>query len=235
MPRMNASRPPQARCASSASISHISSNFPSAWSRMKRISNVAGAMEVGGGGRRGSTEGGRAAIAPAMPVPIDALTNLPKSSAGHVVNWPAMRESTASTAGNRRIRRRSLLTIGARCCVMSPDCIQNVDNSQPPAFRRLPPKAAESPAWTCRVRWRAEMVRRLDDARARGATKQEADSLIRIGVSAWRVAPRTQPTAIRRTMAATSTSGTPTGQAAAAASRSGPSPSISGDASPTRA
>jgi hypothetical protein len=53
---------------------------------MKRISKVAGAIEVGGGGRNGSTGGGSAAIAPAMPVPMDALTNRPKSSAGHVVN-----------------------------------------------------------------------------------------------------------------------------------------------------
>src|SRR6266850_2806461 len=158
---------------------------------MKRISKVAGAIDVGGGGRRGSTEGGKAAIAPAMPVPIEALTNFPKSSAGHVVNWPAMRVSTASTAGNRRIRRRSLLTIGARCCVMSPDCIQNVDNSQPLAFRRLPQEAgrkrAESP---CRVRCRAPMVRRLDGPDPRCATQQEAQAVIRIGVSAWRVADR---------------------------------------------
>jgi len=53
---------------------------------MKRISNVAGAIDVGGGGRSGSMGGGIAAIAPAIPVPIDALTNRPKSSAGHVVN-----------------------------------------------------------------------------------------------------------------------------------------------------
>jgi hypothetical protein len=43
-------------------------------------------MEVGGGGRSGSRSGGIAAIGPAIPVPIDAVTNLPKSSAGHVVN-----------------------------------------------------------------------------------------------------------------------------------------------------
>jgi hypothetical protein len=99
---------------------------------------VAGAIDAGGGGRNGSIDGGSAAIAPAMPVPIEALTNRPKSSAGHVVNCPAMRVRTESTAGNRRIQRTSLLTIDARCCVMSPDCIQNVDNSQPPAFLRMP-------------------------------------------------------------------------------------------------
>jgi hypothetical protein len=53
---------------------------------MKRISNVAGAIDVGGAGRRGSVGGGMAATAPAIPVPIEALTNFPKSSAGHVVN-----------------------------------------------------------------------------------------------------------------------------------------------------
>ena len=203
---------------------------------MKRISNVAGAIDVGGGGRRGSTDGGRAAIGPAMPVPIEALMNRPKSSAGHVVNWPAIRVSTVSTAGNLRIRRRSLLTIAARCCVMSPDCIQNVDNPQPLASRRLPwIPAGTGSIFACRVRCKAKVVRCVDHRQARGAVYQESKEVIRIGVSAWRVAPRTQPAAMRRTIAATSTNGTPTGQAAAAASRSGPSPSISEDASPKRA
>jgi hypothetical protein len=104
---------------------------------MKRVSNVAGAIEVGGGGRTGSADGGKAAIAPVIPVPIEALTNCPKSSAGHVVNCPASRESTESTAGQRRIRRSSLLTNGAICCVISPDCIQNVDNWQALASRNV--------------------------------------------------------------------------------------------------
>ena len=198
---------------------------------MKRISNVAGAIEVGGGGRRGSMDGGKAAIAPVIPVPIDALTNRPKSSAGHVVNWPAMRPSTESTAGKRRSRRSNLLTIGARCCVMSPDCIQNVDNSQPLASSRLPPKPADQgPASGSRLRSSTPLGRGLghrDPAKAGAA-------VIRIGVSAWRVPPRTQPAAMRRTITATSSSGTPTGQAAPAALRSGPSPSTSEDASPKR-
>ena len=142
-----------------------------------------------------------AVTAPAIPVPIDALTNWPKSSAGHVLNCPATRATTASTALQRRRRRTRLLTNDARCCVISPDCIQNVDNWQVPPLLR---PNAERP-------------------------------LIRIGVSAWRVPPRPQPAVIRRTIASTSASGTPTGQAAAAASRSGESPSMSEDASPKRA
>ena len=202
MSLMKTSRSPHARCASSASRSHISSNRPSACILMNRISNVAGAIDVGGGGRTGSRCGGMAAIAPAIPVPVDALANRPKSSAGHVVNWPATRATTASTALQRRRRRTRLLTNDARCCVISPDCIQNVDNSQAPPFLQHP---------------------------------NAGQSLIRIGVSAWRVAPRPQPAVIRRTIASTSASGTPTGQAAAAASRSGESPSMSEDASPNRA
>jgi hypothetical protein len=62
-----------------------------------------------------------------------------------------------------------------------------------------------------------------------------APLMLRMGVSAWRVGSRPQPAASRRTMAATSGSGTPTGQAAAAASKSGSSPAMSDDASPTRA
>src|SRR5713226_9331300 len=131
---------------------------------MKRISNVSGAMEVGGGGRIGSTGGGMVAIAPAMPRPMLALTKRPKSSAGHVVNWPAMRVSRDSTAGQRRSGRRNLLTIGARCCVMSPDCIQNVDNSQPQALWEAPPeqttRGASTPAAT-RLRHTSPMGERL--------------------------------------------------------------------------
>src|SRR5450759_3022086 len=113
---------------------------------MKRISKDSGAIEVGGGGRKGSSGGGRTGIAPAIPVPIEALTNLPKSSAGQVVNCPATRVRTDSAADQRRSRRRSLLTIGARCCVISPDCIQNVDNSQPLAPHVLSPRPAGTSA-----------------------------------------------------------------------------------------
>src|SRR5450756_1607345 len=98
---------------------------------MKRNSKVSGAIDVGGGGRKGSSGGGSTATAPAIPVPIEALTNLPKSSAGQVVKCHATSARPDSAADHRRSRRRSLLTIGARCCVISPDCIQNVDNSQP--------------------------------------------------------------------------------------------------------
>src|ERR1700682_4999606 len=100
---------------------------------MKRVSKVCGAIDVGGGGRIGSTIGGSAAIGPAIPVPMGALTNRPKSSAGQGGDCPATRVSNASTAAQRRIRLSKLLTIDARCSVISPDCIQNVDNSQPPA------------------------------------------------------------------------------------------------------
>ena len=65
--------------------------------------------------------------------------------------------------------------------------------------------------------------------------KAAGPPVIRIAPGAWRVAPRPQPWANRRTIVATSTSGTPTGQAAAAASRSGASPPRSDDASPNRA
>jgi len=207
---------------------------------MKRISKVAGAIDVGGGGRTGSSRGGIAALAPAMPVPIDALTNRPKSSAGQVVNCPAIRARTDSTAVQRRSLRRSLLTIGARCCVMSPDCIQNVDNSQPPVAGRLSPaRRAGEPKAPWGLRASSALGGRLDHrdppAPHQQGSSQADQLLIRIGVSAWRVAPRTQPTVMRRTIAATSGSGTPTGQAAAAATRSGSSPAISEDASPSRA
>src|ERR1700694_2326448 len=179
---------------------------------MKRISKVAGAIEVGGGGRSGSIGGGIAAIAPAIPVLGEALTKSPKSAAGHVVNWPARRVSTDSTAGVRRILRRSLLTIGARCCVMSPDCIQNVDNSQPLASSRLSPKSADQGS-RYGLRSSTAVGRKVGDVDPHPAR----DAVIRIGVSAWRVAPRTQPAAMRRTIAGTSARGTPTGPAGAGA------------------
>ena len=96
---------------------------------------------------------------------------------------------------------------------MSPDCIQNVDNSQAlPASAALYAKSVSTPP--------------------------NGERVIRIGVSAWRVGPRPQrpqPAASRRTTAATSVSGNPTGQAADAASRSASSPSRSEDASASRA
>src|SRR6267143_5782053 len=115
---------------------------------MKRISNVSGAIDAGGGGRSGSTGGGSAANAPAMPVPTEALTKRPKSSAGQVVNWPARRERNVSTIGQRRSGRNKLLTIGARCCVISPDCIQNVDNPQVLAQSELPARRASKESAT---------------------------------------------------------------------------------------
>src|SRR6266849_7795669 len=138
---------------------------------MKRISNVSGAVDVGGGGRSGSTGGGRAAKAPAIPVPTDALTKRPKSSAGHVVNWPARRERTVSTIGQPRSGRNKLLTIGARCCVISPDCIQNVDNPQVLAHSDLHARgaceAASSPdrPFPGGVRQAHSVVRDLDHQR----------------------------------------------------------------------
>jgi hypothetical protein len=112
---------------------------------------------------------------------------------------------------------------------MSPDCIQNVDNSQPLASSRLSPKPADQ--GSCYgLRSSTQVGRKVGHRHL----PTSSDAVIRIGVSAWRVAPRTQPAAIRRTIAATSTSGTPTGQADAAAARSGPSPSTSEDASPKR-
>src|SRR5260370_37859505 len=82
---------------------------------MKCISNVAGAIDTGGAAGMSSAAGGRP---------------------------PARRESTASRAGHRRMGLSSLLTIGARCCVISTDCIQNVDDSQPSTVERLPAEAA---------------------------------------------------------------------------------------------
>src|ERR1051325_5854019 len=108
-----------------------------------------------------------------------------------------------------------LLTIGARCSVLSPDCIHNVDNPQVPSSLQQAPKAS-FPAPPANPRLR----------------EGQAGGVIRIGTSAWRGAPRAQRPLIRRTTAATSSSGSPTGQTADAATRSGSSPSRSEDASP---
>src|SRR5712692_6721725 len=109
---------------------------------MKRISKVAGAIDTGGGGRIGSPNGGRVAGPPMLALAIDAPTKRPNSSEGHVVNRPATRASTASRAGQRRSGRKRVLTIGARCCVISTDCIQNVGNSQPRTVERVPAETA---------------------------------------------------------------------------------------------
>jgi hypothetical protein len=116
---------------------------------------------------------------------------------------------------------------------MSPDCIQNVDNSQPPRRASLSSVAiyaVSGEAARMGLRGPAALVEGLEDHRATADPE-----VIRIGAAAWRVAPRPQPAANRRTIAATSSSGTPTGQAAAAASRSGVSPSRSKEASPNPA
>src|SRR6266849_688247 len=196
---------------------------------MKRISKVPGAIATGGGGRMGRAAGGRVAGPPVPEVVIEALTKRPNSSDGYVVNLPARRESAASRAGQRRRGRNRLLTIGARCSVISTDCIQNVDDSQPLTPWSVPPNTfGGAPRTASGMRAHTETVG--------GADSHEGPApLIRIGVGAWRVGPRPQPAASRRTIAATSPSGTPTGQAAAAASRSGESPSTSEAASPNRA
>jgi len=154
----------------------------------------------------------------------------PKSSEGHVVKRPARRESAASRAGQRRSGCSSLLTIGARCCVISTDCIQNVDDSQPEMPGDL---QAETTARYART------ALRLPEPKAPGVglagRLEGALPVIRIGVGAWRVAPRPQPAASRRTIAATSSRGTPTGQAADAAPSSGESPDKSEAASPNLA
>src|SRR2546430_15148711 len=118
--------PPHARCASSASISHISSNRPSVWSFMNRISHIAGAGAAGRGTSR--TRGGAAKI----PDPTEVLTSPPKSSA---MIWRA-RVRKLSTPVQRLSRRNNLLTIGSICSVISPDCIHNVDNPQAPTWLR---------------------------------------------------------------------------------------------------
>jgi hypothetical protein len=69
---------------------------------------------------------------------------------------------------------------------------------------------------------------------ALAARRKAPPMMLRMGVSAWRVGLRPQPAASRRTIAATSGRGTPTGQAAAAASQSGSSPAISDETSPKR-
>ncbi len=196
---------------------------------MKRISKVAGAIDTGGGGRIGLAAGGRAAGPPVALLVTEALMKRPNSSDGHVVNRPARRETAASRAGQRRRGRNRVLTIGARCSVISTDCIQNVDDSQPLTAGIVPPNTFGG------ARRTASGVRAVSQAVGDADRLQGPPPLIRIGVGAWRVGPRPQPAASRRTIAATSPSGTPTGQAAAAASKSGESPSTSEAASPNRA
>src|SRR5467141_555846 len=106
---------------------------------MNRISKVAGAIDTGGGGRMGRAAGGRVAAPLVAEVVVEAFTKRPNSSGGHVVNRPARRESAASRAGQWRRGRNRLLTIGARCSVISTDCIQNVDDSQPLTSWTVPP------------------------------------------------------------------------------------------------
>ena len=74
------------------------------------------------------------------------------------------------------------------------------------------------------------LVRDLDHRSA-----DQVQRVIRIALAAWRVSPRPQRMVMRRTTAATSSSGSPTGQTADAAARSGESPATSDDASPSRA
>jgi len=159
-----------------------------------------------------------------------APTNRPKSSEGQVVKRPARRESAASRTGQRRSGRSSLLTIGARCCVISTDCIQNVDDSQPQMPGGRPAEAAGRCAQTA-LRLRAPGASGVELA----GHREGAPPVIRIGVAAWRVGRGPQPAASRRTIAATSPRGTPTGQAADAASSSGESPDKSEPASPSLA
>src|SRR5260221_2352553 len=108
---------------------------------MNRISKVAGAIDTGGGGRIGSPAGGMAAGPPKAVPSIEVVTKRSKSSDGQVVKRPARRASAASMAGQRRNGRNRVLTIGARCCVISTDCIQNVGNSQPHKPWGVPPEA----------------------------------------------------------------------------------------------
>src|SRR5260370_24636283 len=106
---------------------------------MNRISRFAGAIDTGGGGRIGLAAGGRAAGPPVALLVTEALMKRPNSSDGHVVNRPARRETAASRAGQRPRGRNRGLTIGARCSVISTDCIQNVDDSQPLTPWIVPP------------------------------------------------------------------------------------------------
>src|SRR5712692_721119 len=107
---------------------------------MKRISKVAGAIETGAGGRSGFDCGGSAVVAAVAPPPTGGCTKRSNSSAGHVVKCPKSWVRKPSAAGHLRKGRRRLLTIGARCSVISPDCIQNVDTSQLQVLERLPAK-----------------------------------------------------------------------------------------------
>jgi hypothetical protein len=195
---------------------------------MNLISKVSGAIDMGGGGRNGCTCGGSAVAWPGGEIPTGALTKRSNSSAGHVVNCPATRLAKDSTAGQRRSCRKRLLTIGARCCVMSPHCIQNVDNWQPTGAPMPSPPAGGEIASLPRLWTSTALGRRM------AQPDQGPGRMIRIGRSAWRVGPRPQPAASRRTTAATSASGRPTGHAADAASRSGSSPVKSEDAAPNR-
>src|SRR5690349_5470908 len=140
-----------------------------------------------------------------------------KSYPGPDMNWRA-RVRKLSTPVQLVSRRINLLTIGARCSVLSPDCIQNVDNPQVPSFLYRAAKGHSTLA---------------PPADPRHRQSKEGD-VIRIGPSAWRVAPRPQRAVIRRTTAATSSSGSPTGQTAEAATRSGVSPSTSEETSASR-
>src|SRR5206468_8181891 len=147
-----------------------------------------------------------------------AGTTTPNSSpAGQVAARAPRLARKPATTGHGRNRPTKILTNAARCCVISPDCIHNVDNSQAPASlqARIEACAPAPPAGARRRQGRTQYV-------------------IRIGVAAWRLAPRPQRLLNRRTTVATSSSGKPTGQTAAAAARSGVSPSTSEDASPSR-
>jgi hypothetical protein len=69
----------------------------------------------------------------------------------------------------------------SRCCVMSPECIQNVDNSQVP--RSLRPQAHAAQVAPPPVAWQGT---------------HEARRVIRLGPAAWRVAAKPQRIVIRR-------------------------------------
>src|SRR5260370_34413431 len=171
---------------------------------MKRISTVAGAIDTGGGGRIGLAAGGRAAGPPvALPV-TEALMKRPNSSDGHVVNRPARRETAASRAGQRRRGRNRVLTIGARCSVISTDCIQNVDDSQPLTPWSVPPNTFGGAPRT------ASGMRTDTETMGGAAPAQGPPPLIRIGVGACRVGPTPQPTPNPRTIPPPSPTRTPT-------------------------